>query len=68
MIREDCDMKTSRVCHKVCHVLDDDISNISKKREISVQMYAKTDHISYISTENNLHTLEVTGSNPVSPI
>jgi hypothetical protein len=40
-----------KVCHKMCHVLDHDISNISKNREISVQMPVRTAHISYISRE-----------------
>ena len=52
----------------MCHVLDHDISNISKNWEISVQMRVKTAYISYISREHSLHTVEVTGSNPVSPI
>jgi hypothetical protein len=61
-------MGPKKVCHKVCHILDDDISNISEKKVNPVQTCVKTDHISYISRENNLHTVEVTGSNPVSPI
>jgi hypothetical protein len=51
----------------MCHVLADYISNISAKRENPVQILMKTDHISAIYREFYLHTVEVTGSNPVSP-
>ena len=40
---------------------------ISEKRENPVQIRVKTDHISSIYRGHPLHTVEVTGLNPVSP-